>query len=473
MQVASVAFWAKSVFTYKPATKMVKEIHNQVLRGYASNLANGASEDFNKFRTKFNNDKQLVRFYFRYLKQGLDPAQVSDVLVEIYQMGAGAKIFSVDPAQMSVCINGHTFTMEFLMCIKSCNRQIVFNILSNLNDEETEIFNKLRSQIQDDIALFYLIAEISKEHKLKPEESAKGLIDFWREMEKRKGSTKSPLTIKLNKDGSITIGNGHTFTLSEIVKISNDNFILLVIEKLLKLDNEDAMRFNHVRLYYDDDYELFKWIADADKMNDLDIVEALLELKSNELEDLDIFNVAVINENSLDACGIMSVNDVNFSVFFLAQMEPKLLNETLLMVRDAEIVDGKLLKFHERINHYRISSEFDRRTAKNWFDGLTQKYTRITTRFGNFKPFELTNLHHMKSILNRFNEKSQQILFDFVFTLSPKNIDEFINICDFICFWINITMEKFSIEQFKSEKVKEGDLKIKSWRGELNLFNST
>ena len=37
---------------------------------------------------------------------GLDPAQVSDVLVEIYQMGAAAKFFSVDPAQMSICING-------------------------------------------------------------------------------------------------------------------------------------------------------------------------------------------------------------------------------------------------------------------------------------------------------------------------------------------------------------------------------
>lgn len=174
MQVASVAFWAKSIISYKPATKMVKEIHNQVLRGYASNLNSGASEDFNNFRTKFNNDKQLVKFYFRYLKQGLDPAQVSDVLVEIYQMGAGAKIFSVDPAQMSVCINGHTFTMEFLMCIKSCNRQIVFHILSSLKDEETEVFNKMRSQIQDDVALFYLIAEISKEHELKPEETTKG-----------------------------------------------------------------------------------------------------------------------------------------------------------------------------------------------------------------------------------------------------------------------------------------------------------
>lgn len=174
MQVASVAFWAKSVFTYKPATKMVKEIHNQVLKGYSSNLKSGTSDDFNKFRQKFNNDKQLVRFYFRYLKQGLDPAQVSDVLVEIYQMGAGAKFFSVDPGQMSVCINGHTFTMEFLMCIKSCNRQTVFSILSNLKDEETEVFNRMRSQIQDDIALFYLIAEVSKQFQLKPDEATNG-----------------------------------------------------------------------------------------------------------------------------------------------------------------------------------------------------------------------------------------------------------------------------------------------------------
>lgn len=291
-------------------------------------------------------------------------------------------------------------------------------------------------------------------------------------MEKRKGSTKFPLTIKLNKDESITIGNGHTFTLSEIVKISNDSHILLVIEKLLKLDHEDAMRFNHIRLYYDDDYELFKWIADADKMNDLDIVEALLELKANELEDLDVFNVAVINENSLDACGIMSVNDVNFSVFFLAQMEPKLLNETLLMVRDAEVTDGKLLKFHERINHYHISSEFDRRMAKSWFDELTKNQSRLTARYGIFKPFELTNLHHMKSILNRYGENFQRTILDFAFTLSPKNICEFLNVCDFICTWINNAVEKFTIEQFKIERAKniEKILTIRSWRGEKHIF---
>lgn len=283
-------------------------------------------------------------------------------------------------------------------------------------------------------------------------------------MEKIKGTTKFPLTIKLNKDGSITIGNGHTFTLSEIVKISDDTYILMVIEKLLKLDNEDAMRFNHIRLYYDDDYELFKWIADADKMNDLNIVEALLELKSNELEDLDVFNVAVINENSLDACGIMSVNQVNFSVFFLAQMEPKILNETLLLVRNAEIIDGKLLKFHERINHYRISSEFDRRIAKNWFDSLTKNHLRLTARYGNFKPFQLTNLHHMKSILNRYSEISQQVIVDFAFTLTPKSLCEFINICDFICSWINNVMEKFTIEQFRQVNGEE-NLTIRNWRG--------
>jgi Domain of unknown function (DUF4781) len=65
MQVASVAFWAKSIFSYKPATKMIREIHNQVLNGYSTSLGRGKADHFNKFRQKFNNDKQLVRFYFR------------------------------------------------------------------------------------------------------------------------------------------------------------------------------------------------------------------------------------------------------------------------------------------------------------------------------------------------------------------------------------------------------------------------
>lgn len=281
-----------------------------------------------------------------------------------------------------------------------------------------------------------------------------------------------PLTIKLNKDGTITIGTGHNFLLSEVVQISDDPYIMMVIEKILRLNHEDATTFNLIRLYYDDDYELFKWIADADKMNDLDIVEALLELKTNELEDLDIFNIAVFNENSLDACGVMTVNNVNFSVFFLAQMEPKLLNETLLMVRASEVIDGKLLKFHERIGHYHISSEFDRSAAKVWFDKFSKNHTRIAARFGTFRPFELTNLHHIKSILNRYSENSQLIFFDFLYTLSPKNISDFINICDFVCRWICNAMEKYTVEMFRSEKARntEKEMAIRSWRGKKSFL---
>lgn len=468
MQVASVAFWAKSVFSYKPAAKMVKEIHNQVLNGYSTNLGKGAAEDFNKFRHKFNNDKQLVKFYFRYLKQGLDPAQVSDVLVEIYQMGAGAKFFSVDPAQMSVCINGHTFTMEFLMCIKSCNRQTVFTILANLNDDETEVFNKLRSQIQDDIALFYLIAEISNEYKLKPEDTTRGLINFWRAIENIRNS-KKPLKIKLNKDGTITIGNGHTFNLDEIVKFSCDECILDVINKLLKLDHEDSTRFNHIRLVFDDDYELLKWIADADKMTSESFIEALLELKSNELEDLDVFEMASLEKNSFDECGIMKINNINLSIFFLAQMEPKLLNETILMARDSEEDEEILKGFHERIGRYRITSEFDRKKAKEWFEKFTKNYTRITARYGSLRPHGLSQIHRMKSILYRYNNQIQQAIIDFVFTLTPKSIEEFLNCCHFTCRWICNLMEKFSVEQFRNEKLKNGEniVSIRSWRGEF------
>jgi hypothetical protein len=468
MQVASVAFWAKSVFSYKPAAKMVKEIHNQVLNGYSTALGSGDAESFNKFRHKFNNDKQLVKFYFRYLKQGLDPAQVSDVLVEIYQMGAGAKFFTVDPAQMSVCINGHTFTMEFLMCIKSCNRQTVFTVLASLKDDETEVFNKLRAQIQDDIALFYLIAEISKEYSLKPEESTRGLIDFWRSIENLRKS-KSPLTVKLNKDGSITIGNGHTFTLFEVVKFSSDTCILEVINKLLKLDREDSTRFNHIRLVFDDDYELFKWIADADKMTSESFIEALLELKSNELEDLDVFELASLEKNSIDECGIMKINNINLSIFFLSQMEPKLLNEAIMMARYTEEDEDILKGFHERIGHYRISSEFDRRKAREWFDNLTKNHTRIIARFGGLRPHELSHLHRIKSILYRYEMRTQQAIIDFAFTLAPKNVLQLINCCHFTCTLMSNAMEKFSVETFKSEKMKgDGENEsccIRTWRG--------
>lgn len=369
-------------------------------------------------------------------------------------------------------ILGHTFTMEFLMCIKSWHRQIVFTILASLKDEETEVFNKLRSQIQDDVALFYLICDVSKEYNLKAEDTTRGLVKFYMSIEELNLKHKNPLTIKINKDGSITLGNGHTFILDEIVKFSNNDDILDVINKLLVLNREDAIRFNHIRLVFDDDYDLFKWIADGEKMNVGNVIEALLELKSNELEDLDVFNLATLEKNSSDKCGILIINNIKMSVFFLAQMEPKLLNETILMARYVEEDEDILKGFHERVGYYRITSEFDRKKAREWFEMLTKKSSRLTARYGQYRPHELSHLHRMKSILYRYGNDMQQAIIDFVFTLNPKNVLEFLNCCHFIFTWTSNTMEKYSVELYRNDKTRK-ETTIRAWRGmvlEILLF---
>lgn len=468
MQVASVAFWAKSVFSYKPAAKIVKEIHNQVLNGYSTALGH-AQDDFNQFRAKFNNDKQLVKFYFRYLKQGLDPAQVSDVLVEIYQMGAGAKFFSVDPAQMTVNINGHTFTMEFLMTIKSCNRQTVFNVLAGLNEKETETFNRLRTQIQDDVALFYLVAEVSKDISIIPEESAKNLIMFWDGISDS-CSVKIPPSIKLNKDFTITLGNGFTFNFDQIIQFSTNRDVLeLMGGRLFQYDAEDALNFNKLRKIFNDDAKLIKWISEAEKMGIGNTIEIMLELKSYENEDFNFFEWITLEESSSNECAIVSLNDVvKVSIFFLAQFEQKLLVEFIQMIKETVIVDGKLKKFHEKFGHFRVQAEFNRAKALKWFEGMSKNHTRITTRYGQPKPHELDQLFHLKSLLSRFEKESQEVITSFAFTLNPKNVNEFCSCCDFACSFLMNAMEKCSVEQYKAHKAlkKDDTNSIRRWRGE-------
>ena len=467
MQVASVAFWAKSIFSYKPAATIVKEIHNQVLNGYSTALGH-AQDDFNNFRVKFNNDKQLVKFYFRYLKQGLDPAQVSDVLVEIYQMGAGAKFFSVDPAQMTININGHTFTMEFLMSIKSCNRQTVFNILAGMTDQQANTFNKLRSQIQDDVALFYLIAEVSKDFAVKPEDSARNLITFWEEIDD--GTSKIPPTIKLNKDASITLGNGFTFNFDQIVEFaSNPEVLRMMRESFFQFDSEEVMRFELLRKVFNDDAKLFNWIAEAEKMKIGDTIETLLDLKSKESDDLQFFDLLKLEESLKSECGIVSIrNVIKVSIFFLAQLDTKLLNTLIDMIKETEVVDGKLENFHELIGPFRIQSEFNRIKAQEWFDEMSRNNTRITLRYGNPKPDELNSLFHLKSQMKRFEKDSQQVITDFAFTLNPKSINEFCACCDFACSYIFNAMEKCTVEQYKAQKLLHKDeiKSIRKWRGE-------
>lgn len=470
MQVASVAFWAKSVFSYKPAAKIVREIHNQVLNGYSTALGH-AQDDFNQFRAKFNNDKQLVKFYFRYLKQGLDPAQVSDVLVEIYQMGAGAKFFSVDPAQMTVNINGHTFTMEFLMSIKSCNRQTVFNVLAGLSDKETETFNKLRTQIQDDVALFYLVAEISKDFSTVPEESAKSLITFWDGIDDGSVKTKAPPSIKLNKDFSITLGNGFTFNFDQIMEFStNQDVLALMKDRLFQYDAEDAIKFSQLRKVFNDDAKLIKWISEAEKTRIGNTIETLLELKSQETDEFSFFEWITLEESSSNECAIVSLNDViRVSVFFLAQLEAKLLVEFVEMIKETEVVDGKLKNFHEKIGHLRVQAEFNRSKAQKWFEGMSKNHTRITARYGKPQPDELNRLFHVKSLLSRFEKESQEVITSFAFTLNPKNINEFCACCDFACSYLMNAMEKCSVELYKAQKaLKKDDTKsIRRWRGEF------
>lgn len=471
MQVASVAFWAKSVFSYKPAATIVKEIHNQVLNGYSTALGH-SQDDFNKFRAKFNNDKQLVKFYFRYLKQGLDPAQVSDVLVEIYQMGAGAQLFSVDPAQMTVNINGHTFTMEFLMSIKSCNRQTVFNILGDLTGDEAEVFNKLRSQIQDDVALFFLVAEVSKDFNLKPEEATRGLIKLWEIVGDERN--KFPPSLKINKDSSITFANGFIFTIAQVIELStNEDVLELLRENLFLFDADDTLNFDQLRKFFNEDMKFFKWISESDKMKIGNSIDILLQLKSSETEDFKFFDMMKLEESSANECGIINLNGIiRVSIFFLAQLDLKLLIKFMRMIRAAEVVDGKLTNFCERIGHFRIQSEFNRIKAQEWFDEKSKSFTRITSRFGKSKAAELNRLFHVKTLLSRFENDSQQVIVSFVFTLNPKSINEFCACCDFTCSYLHNAMEKYSVEMYKAHKALNKDevKTIREWRGELKLF---
>lgn len=471
MQVASVAFWAKSMFSYKPAATIVKEIHNQVLNSYSSALGH-AQDDFNHFRVKFNNDKQLVKFYFRYLKQGLDPAQVSDVLVEIYQMGAGAKLFSVDPGQMTVNINGHIFTMEFLMSIKSNNRQTVFNILAGLSDQQTKVFNKLRSQIQDDVALFYLVAEVSKAYSIAPEDSAKRLITFWEKIDD--GSSKIPPTIKLNKDSSITLGNGLTFNFNQIVEFaSNEDVMQMMKENLFQFDTEESMKFELLRKIFDDDVKLFSWITETEKMQIGDTIETLLTLKSKESDEFQFFDLLELAESSINECGIVVIKDViRVSIFFLIQLETKLLKELIQMIKDTETVDGRLENFREIIGTFRVQSEFNRIKAQEWFDEMSRHNTRITSRYGKPKPDELNRLFHIMSHMRRYEKESQLAIVSFAFTLNPKSITEFCACCDFACTYLSNAMEKCTVEQYKAQKVLRIDDmgSIRRWRGELSRY---
>lgn len=470
MQVASVAFWAKSIFSYKPAAKIVKEIHNQVLNGYSTAMGH-AQDDFNHFRAKFNNDKQLVKFYFRYLKQGLDPAQVSDVLVEIYQMGAGAKFFSVDPAQMTININGHTFTMEFLMSIKSCNRQTVFNILAGMTDKQTETFNKLRSRIQDDVALFYLVAEVSKDFGMVPEESAKSFITFWENIDD--GSLKIPPSIKLNKDSSITLGNGFTFNFDQIIEFSSNRDVLtLMKENLFQCESDDAGKFNQLRKVFNDDATFLRWISETEKMKIENTVDTLLDLKAKETDDFHFFDLIKLESNSASESGIVSIKNVlRVSIFFLSQLEPKRLKELIQMVKDAEVVDGRLDNFHEKIGQFKIQAEFNRSIAKEWFEGMSKNHTRITSRYGALQPRDLNCLYHTKSLLNHFEGKSQEVIAGFVFTLNPKSVKEFCACCDFASTYLSNAMEKCSVEQYKAQKLLKKDemISIRQWRGEFRL----
>lgn len=464
MQVASVAFWAKSVFTYKPAATIVKDIHNQVLNNYSTAMGQ-SKDDFNKFRVKFNNDRQLVKFYARFLKQGLDPAQVSDVLVEIYQMGAGAQLFHVDPAQMTVNINGHTFTMEFLMSIKSCNRQTVFQILSEMDESETKSFNNLRSQLQDDVALFYLIADVSQDFELKPHTTAHCFIKFWAKV----ADEVSPPLIKLNKDFSITIGHGLTLNLDQIVQFSSEDDILDYIKTcLLKLPVGDIIRFNQLRVILNDDAMFFNWLTKANKMEIGNSVKVLLDLKSFETDEFEFFHLIKLEESSSsNECGMISIrNFVRVSIFFLNQFDVKLLSEFIEMIKTCEVVDDKLVNFHERVGNFRIQSEFNRQSALKWFDNVTKSFHRITSRYGKPHAYELTRLYHVKSLLHSFTDASQSEIIKFAFALNPKDFIEFCACCDFSCQYLQHKMEKHTVEHFKAWKITNPDenLSIRQWR---------
>ncbi|CAH4037514.1 unnamed protein product [Pieris brassicae] len=212
LNLALLAFWTKGSFTFKRASVIMQEAHNQAFARIAQELPPTARDEFAEVRSRVHNDENLIHLFHTAHRSNISTSEFAHLIID---------------------------GMHY------------YENVARLNPEQIVAFLSLRNYLHDDLRLFSGLQRFSQASHLNRESTLELVLKLWQRY------TLSPSwgDIKLI-NGSIIIGNAPPIKITEILELSSPLF-RFVGEYLSKVDTSSMDQWSIRELISFQDHGLF------------------------------------------------------------------------------------------------------------------------------------------------------------------------------------------------------------------------
>lgn len=324
MQLASMAFWAKGAYTYRSAETMITEAQNQVIKYYSKGLGEEHDIEFQNFRTKYNNDRLLVKSFFELHKVGVEPSVAAEVLAETQSAYGSGKI-TINAEEGTISCNGVRLPIKFASALNAHLYRDLIRAIGTLSAEQATSLNEIQAFYPTSFEFLDAIENGCNKLNMTTTELVQRLTNAYNKISKGdhesgqfseervsivESTTGQPIDvtraisvvqpmeyggIEYNEEqltrfikvtnlfnemvypssnsltstkaiNSITVrmGAGLIFSNTKLQLFANNSKMLIVLEKdLLPLTSSDVSAFGAIEAKFNNNSELFEWLADT------------------------------------------------------------------------------------------------------------------------------------------------------------------------------------------------------------------
>ena len=196
---------------------IIRDVQNQVFNSITHGLDEAGKAKVNAFRANYKNDAEFIRFL---QKSNADPAKtifILNDLAEVYEVLDNGqeqlRSFTLHDNGKISFNKGFQLDARTLNGIAPADRSTVIQGLQEFNGKQIDIFNQLRTHINDDVYLFKALAVHSDLTGCTFKESVGTLLKFFNDMQ--------PNSNTANVKGGLVVPNGQIQTNSKFLVTSD------------------------------------------------------------------------------------------------------------------------------------------------------------------------------------------------------------------------------------------------------------
>ena len=445
MQGMSIAFWTKGVFSFKPASTIIRETRNMAINASTKGLNGELLKDFGSYRAKLNNDAQMIRFLHANEAQGFDALRIATIIAEMHNENLSEFRLNADG---SIRMNNLDIPMSFFGSIRHGGRLIVSIVLQKLNSQQISSFSEICNYFDNDYnRVFHGLGQLSNQYDISYSQAMEGVIKLWDAWKRVNTNTPGTSLVQMSFNdtpGQIVLsGRGrHVFELAQVRTLSTSTLNMIVMQ-LPALTSDQTNTLNLIRAKFQD-MHLFTWIDNNSMLYRNEIIAKFLDMQHRYKLFTDYAIVlsnrgAMIIQASL-RIGLTTLNQI-LRVPLPFENNAGSTHHLLRVIKSLPNVPANIKKAYDYCRtKLRLRFEHERQEAFKWFGEARlsrQTCDRLNIHAADCLRYnELDRLITMKLSVTSLPADIQSQIVEFAHWMLPNSISEFASYVEFcICYY--------------------------------------